>query len=246
MSTPFIFGLDLGQSSDPTALAALRQITHATDGTFLPSPEYHVVNLHRWKLGTPYPDMVTDVATMLDRPEFRGYRLAVDYTGVGRPVVDMFRRHLNMPVRIVPISITAGERWTWDKATMAYHVPKRELVSVLQVLLQKERLKIARTIPDAAVMAKELQNFKVKITASANETFGAWRDGQHDDIVLAVAMACWLGERTGAGKASDITVGPPVEVERENVPDGVFASGVGGGGSEARWSIPPSERGRRE
>ena len=245
MSTPYIFGLDLGQSSDMTALAAIRQITHATDGTFLPSPEYHVANLHRWKLGTPYPDMVTDVATMLDRPEFRGYRLAVDYTGVGRPVVDMFRRHSAMPVRIVPISITSGERWKWDKETQAYHVPKRELVSVLQVLLQKERLKIARTIPDAAVMAKELQNFKVKITASANETFGAWREGQHDDIVLAVAMAAWLGERTGAGKASDITVGPPVDVERENVPDGVFASGVGGG-SEARWSIPPSDRGARD
>jgi hypothetical protein len=244
MSTPFIFGLDLGQSSDPTALAALRQITHATDGTILPFPEYHVVNLHRWKLGTPYPDMVVDVAVMLDRPEFRGYRLAVDYTGVGRPVVDMFRRHSAMPVRIVPISITAGERWTWDKATQAYHVPKRELVSVLQVLLQKERLKIARAIPDAAVMAKELQNFKVKITASANETFGAWRDGQHDDIVLAVAMACWLGERTGAGKASDITVGPPVLVE--DAGEGVFGSGISGSGAGSRWSIPPSERRDRE
>ncbi len=39
-----------------------------------------------------------------------------------------------------------------------------------------------------------MQNFKVKITTSANETFGAWREGQHDDMVLSVAMAAWLGE----------------------------------------------------
>jgi hypothetical protein len=42
---------------------------------------------------------------------------------------------------------------------------------------------------------RELQQFQVKITAAANETFGVWRDGQHDDLVLAVALACWWAER---------------------------------------------------
>jgi hypothetical protein len=35
----------------------------------------------------------------------------------------------------------------------------------------------------------------VKIPSAANETFGAWRDGDHDDPVLAVALACGLTER---------------------------------------------------
>ena len=39
--------------------------------------------------------------------------------------------------------------------------------------------------------------FQVKITAAANATFGAWREGSHDDLVLAVAMACWYGEHYG-------------------------------------------------
>lgn len=26
---------------------------------------------------------------------------------------------------------------------------------------------------------------------AANEMFGAWREGQHDDLVLAVAIAVW-------------------------------------------------------
>jgi hypothetical protein len=37
--------------------------------------------------------------------------------------------------------------------------------------------------------------FQVKVTASAHETFGSWRENAHDDLVLAVALAAWLGER---------------------------------------------------
>jgi hypothetical protein len=45
----------------------------------------------------------------------------------------------------------------------------------------------------ASVLVQELLNFRVKITEAANETFGAG-DGEHDDIVLAVALACWYAE----------------------------------------------------
>jgi hypothetical protein len=64
------------------------------------------------------------------------------------------------------------------------------------VVLQAHRLQIARGLPDATALVRELQQFQVKITAAANETFGVWRDGQHDDLVLAVALACWWAERT--------------------------------------------------
>jgi hypothetical protein len=41
---------------------------------------------------------------------------------------------------------------------------------------------------------RELENFRVKITESANEGFGAWRAGQHDDLVLSRGLAVWRGE----------------------------------------------------
>jgi hypothetical protein len=44
-------------------------------------------------------------------------------------------------------------------------------------------------------MLQELMNFRVKVAASANETFEAWRERDHDDLVLAVANAAWVGER---------------------------------------------------
>jgi hypothetical protein len=65
----------------------------------------------------------------------------------------------------------------------------------LQTVLQTQRLRIARALPEAELLLKELQNFRVRVTAAANETFGEWREGQHDDLVLATALAAWAGER---------------------------------------------------
>jgi hypothetical protein len=50
---------------------------------------------------------------------------------------------------------------------------------------------------EAGVLLQELQNFQVKITAAASETFGVRRDGQHDDLVLAVALASWWAMGSG-------------------------------------------------
>jgi hypothetical protein len=44
------------------------------------------------------------------------------------------------------------------------------------------------------MLARELAAFQVKVSTSAAEEMGAWREGAHDDLVLAVAVAMWLGE----------------------------------------------------
>ena len=43
-------------------------------------------------------------------------------------------------------------------------MPKKELVTCLQPLMQQRRLHIARTLPDADVLVRELHIFRVKIT----------------------------------------------------------------------------------
>jgi hypothetical protein len=120
----------------------------------------------------------------------------VDQTGVGRAVVEMMADRLRgwVEATLLPIQITGGHAVTIGEDG-SVRVPKKELVGAVQVLLQSRRLQIARTLPDAPLLVKELENFRVKITEAANETFGAWREGQHDDLVLATALAAWLGER---------------------------------------------------
>jgi hypothetical protein len=39
--------------------------------------------------------------------------------------------------------------------------------------------------------------FQVEITAAADDLYGAWREGAHDDLALAVALTCWYGEQGG-------------------------------------------------
>src|SRR5450755_365166 len=76
-------------------------------------------------------------------------------------------------------------------------VPKRELASTLVALYQGHRLKVAGSLSLAQTLIAELLNFKVKINISTgNDSYEAWRESEHDDLVLAVALACWYGENT--------------------------------------------------
>jgi hypothetical protein len=193
MSTPikYFTGLDLGQAKDYTAVAVLER-------TAVPDPKregrtlrhYAVRHLERLPLGTPYPDVCTRLARLFASPPLTDSSLAVDYTGVGRPVLDMLRR-AKIPARLRPVTITGGSK---PKLDGGWHVPKKDLVSTLQVLLQSRRLQVAPSLPEAPTLVQELTTFQVKITPAANETFGAWREGAHDDLVLAVAVAAWEGE----------------------------------------------------
>ncbi len=128
-----------------------------------------------------------------------GTSLAPDYTGVGRPLVDDLRAS-GITATVRPVTLTGGLQVTPNDAA-GYNVPKRSLVAVLQLLLQSRRLTIARSLPDAAVLAKELTTFKVKVTTAGAETLEAWREQDHDDLVLALAFALWLAERGHQGGA---------------------------------------------
>jgi hypothetical protein len=74
-------------------------------------------------------------------------------------------------------------------------VPKQELVSNLQVLLQARRLKVAQTLPDAPTLVQELLNFKIKTSTAANNTFEAGTVGQGvvaiDLVAAAVNNGLW-------------------------------------------------------
>jgi hypothetical protein len=73
-------------------------------------------------------------------------------------------------------------------------IPKKDLVGVLQVLLQAKRLKVAEALEHAATLAEELQQFRMK-TVPLTDDVVEWRERPHDDLVLAVAVAAWRAEQ---------------------------------------------------
>jgi hypothetical protein len=150
-------------------------------------------HLTRWPLATSYVKVVDDVVGLIDYPTPRGSTLAVDFTGVGRPVVDLLRQR-RPPCQLVPCTITGGAHSTCDQH--GWSVSKRELVSVLNVLTGTDRLRVAEALPLARVLVAEFGTFRARVTPTGHEELAApWREGSHDDILLAVSLACWLGER---------------------------------------------------
>ncbi len=193
-------GLDLGQIQDYSALAIIECVRTITNGKDVIA-SLNCVHLKRWQLRTSYPSIVKDVVQLVNSldPSLSSEGgqpvLAVDKTGCGAAVTDLFKAEkINAELR--PIMITGGSKVTIEEGS--YRTPKRDLVGVVQVALQNRTLKIASQLPEAETLARELANFKAKISDAGNDSYGAgddWREGNNDDLVLAVALALWCANR---------------------------------------------------
>jgi hypothetical protein len=187
---PYCLGLDLGQAADFSALAVLEKSEDEQRVR-----RYRCRALKQWPLHTSYLEIIDDIERAILKPPLQvdsGERLSlvIDTGGPGRPVVDMIRAR-KMPAKIIPVTITGGATESYTDGY--WNVAKIILIGHLQVLLQSRRLEFVPGIPKAAILIEELQHYRVKITEKANETFNA-REGQHDDLVLALALAVWIGE----------------------------------------------------
>lgn len=155
-----------------------------------PSPPLVLSGLERFALGTRYPDVISRVSELLASEPLKDKRVAllVDKTGVGAPIVDAF---LQAGINPIAVTIHGGAKVGRDRD--GFRVPKRDLVSAVKVPLQNGRLSVAPSLAHAATLRAELQNFRMKIDpATAHDSYSHWREGDHDDLVLATAMACWF------------------------------------------------------
>lgn len=186
----YVTGLDLGQKRDFSAIALLEiaERTHdrrdAVTWEHVRDTRARIVYLERVELGTPYPDVVAHVTELMSDARLKDSTLVVDATGVGAPVVDMLRR-ADLPCRLMPVTITGGEH---DAAVRGgYHVPKRELLTGLQVLVQSGGLQIPRKLMLADALIQEMVGMK---------------EGSRDDLVLAISLAWWWARKSEAWRVS--------------------------------------------
>jgi hypothetical protein len=200
----FIAGLDVGQMADPTALAILERHLILQAGAM--QPRFDARYLERVPLQTPYPVMVRGVR---ERLECLGERcvLVIDATGVGRGIVDLFREAwsvyhaatdsvVTMPSKptVIAITLTNAEQARNERAD-EWYVPKRDVIMTFMVTLQQQRFRVAKDLPEAETLFKEGLHFQWKVSKAGNDLYGAWREGQYDDLLLAVAIGVWWGER---------------------------------------------------
>ena len=155
-------------------------------------PPLAVRHLQRFELGTKYTDVVEQVSRVVRSEPLRHMPavLLVDKTGVGAAVLDSFAL---AGVGAVAVTLHGGSSVSRDRQRVGFRVPKRDLVTAAQVLLQNGRLKVAAGLPEAETLKRELLNFRVKIDPrTSHDSYEHWRESEHDDLVLAVSMAAWF------------------------------------------------------
>lgn len=203
-----VVGVDLGQSKDPTSIAVVERVRLVVPDYLvdelqlsqpgrarliemrreLPRPDFNLRLLEQAPLGESYPAQAQRIKRIVGRPQIAEHdpRIFMDFTGVGRPMYDIMRQE-RVP-RLVPVTITFQGSGTNEAGGRT--VAKLDLISRLQALMHNGSLHMPDTLPLAKLFRRELIDFRVSYTAVGNATFGA-REGAHDDLVLAVALAVY-------------------------------------------------------
>ncbi|HEY8745810.1 MAG TPA: hypothetical protein VIU62_22210 [Chloroflexota bacterium] len=202
-------GVDIGQRVDPTAIAVV-------DAEVRAGIVHHVArHLERLPLNTPYPQVgarVAQVVAGVARQTGSYPRLYVDATGVGTPVCDELKR-AGVRGHLTPVYFTYGDRRIVDSEKGQISLGKAYLVSRLQALLQGGRLHLPKT-PEAEALGRELLDYEIKVSEDANDRYGAFKVGAHDDLVTALGLATQVDPRPSTyavGGSRDVWVaGRPV------------------------------------
>jgi hypothetical protein len=206
-----VSGLDLGQAQDFTAWV----VTERTSTVLADEPrawkhETAVRHIERFPPGTAYGEIFAILRERYVHAPLSETALVVDQTGVGKPVVTLLNQ-ADIPCRKRRVTITAGMQEAPD-GVGGRLVPKKDLVGLLQVALQNRAIKINSSLEHASVLMEELQHFRMKPQAASDIAADvSWRERPHDDLVLALALACWQAEREAVADTwLDRTDGPMV------------------------------------
>jgi len=185
-------GIDIGQKSDPTAIAVVEMEWRGPDDRR--ADHYLCRHLSRLPLGTSYPQVTERLGEIV--AGVRDYKSSVravylDATGVGQPVADALK---SAGVPVTPVYFTHGDRRT-ENEDRSVALGKAYLVSRLKVLMQGGRIHLART-EEMDAMQKELLDYEIRVNEHANETYGAFKTGAHDDLVTALGLAVQVTPQT--------------------------------------------------
>ena len=138
---------------------------------------YELSHLHRFPPGTAYSEVISAVRDLFRTPPLPWAWLLADITGVGKAVLDLLLDGLNGSVNasFSPVILTAADTVT-PGPRGGYAIPKTDLVGVLQVLLQTRHLQIAKALPDAPTLVRELATYRMRVPLN-RDSQAAWREG---------------------------------------------------------------------
>jgi hypothetical protein len=192
----FLVGLSVGQGAQPTGVAVLERRKPRSE---VPAT-YACRHFRRWLFpATAYPVLVAHLNSILGDARLGGPSLIVEAGPSTKAVLSILRQH-RLPVKIygVEVKTSADDR----KVESLWKLGKGTLIETTRQVIQDRRLAfddkmpqgVITTTPPAQTIYHALATYPYNEAAMANEAFAS-RDGEYDDLVLAVALACWCGEK---------------------------------------------------
>jgi len=198
-------GIDIGQMHERSAIAVVEAVARRQgeggeggDGGNRLEVCYTARHLERLPVGTPSPALATRLKGILTglRGRGMGYTIVADATGVGQPVIDVLARGAG--VSLTPVYFTHGDRRVEQEEEGYVTLGKGWLVSRLQALLQTGCLLLPRT-KEAETLAADLLAYEITMSEQANDQYGAFTVGIHDDLITALGLAVQGQERPTPG-----------------------------------------------
>ena len=146
----FCLGVDLGSEGDPSALALFERVERLQEP---PRPikshlwkddpanivsELHLVFMRNLPLKMRYPDQVSLIKQIIERPEYIDQIfLVVEKNSIGLPV-----RQMMFDKGLSPIGIYTTSGKDGNVTKTSYNVPKHDLIHSLLAALQMHRMKM--------------------------------------------------------------------------------------------------------
>jgi hypothetical protein len=229
----YTVGVDIGQTTDYTAMVVLKKtIAARDDAMFSPvgarpdnrlvkgRPVFDVVYAKRVKdrrlteTAREVFERVVKLAPLSPFNQIGRIGVAVDGTGMGRTVIDVFRDEMDARKRqrqYLPEVDFRPVNWRGSNESMKrptkdgdyWPVPWAQAVWPAVVAFQEGDIRIGR-VADRDQLLHELKSFRMKKPqgGSGVEKYEAWRQKDHDDLLAALTLAYWMWwyKRKGTSK----------------------------------------------
>ncbi len=188
----FILSLSLGSGGVSSGLAVVepKPIARKSDKeASAPGHDeavnFEVIWLERFGADRRYPAIIGRVAEIVAMRQLgQHYTLLVDITATGRPPLKLFEDRGQYPRAL---QVVAGTEETYVSGVQS--VPRRDMVSAAQMLLQSNRLLVAAELEFARDLVVDLQAFDPQPPPARQAPH------RNEDLVRAVAIAAWWGDR---------------------------------------------------
>lgn len=202
--------VDPGKKRDPTAIMVMRDNYRILDGSPTAGIQdraqhfYEIVLIEKL-LEVRYTEVCDIVSVICNHTDIKNnHELLVDGTGVGEPVVDIMREKYLVPIPIVftggnavneiyqPFGKVFGGSGKLQGANVLkeIRVPKDDLVTAGQVLIQQRRVNIADGLKFADDFKRQLHAFRGKVNENGVK-HEALTEAIHDDLVVCYLMGAW-------------------------------------------------------